>query len=430
MVDGRLGLEPIGPADHLVHRPESELGHQLAHVLGDEAEVVLDELRLAGELLAQLRVLRRHADRAGVQVADAHHDAARHDERRGRKAEFLGAEQRGDDHVAAGLELAVHLDDDAIAEAVEEQDLLRFGEPELPGDAGVLDRGQRRRAGAAVVTGNQHDVGVRLRHASGDRADADLGDQLDVHARDRVGVLQVVNQLRQVFDRVDVVMRRRRNQRHAWRRVPDLRNPRIDLVPGQLAAFAGLGALRHLDLQVVGVDEVFAGDAEARRRDLLDGAAPRIAVRIELVARRILAAFAGVRLAAEAIHRDGNRLVRFLADRAVRHRAGREALEDRFGRLDFVDRHRRVRSALEIEQAAQRAERPALVVDDLRELPIDRVLPGARRVLQLLHRLGVEEVQLAVAPPAVFAARCRGLAGAGSRAGNARVVPLLDLARR
>ena len=190
-------------------RAEPELGHQLPDVLGDEAEIVLDELRLAGEFLAELRVLRGHADRAGVQVADAHHDAARHDQRRGRKAEFLGAEERGDDHVAAGLELAIHLDDDAIAEAVEEQDLLRLGEPELPGDAGVLDRGQRRGAGAAVVTGDQHDVRVRLGHASGDRADTDLGDQLDVNARDRVGVLEVVNQLRQVFDRVDVVMRRR-----------------------------------------------------------------------------------------------------------------------------------------------------------------------------------------------------------------------------
>jgi hypothetical protein len=44
-------------------------------------------------------------------------------------------------------------------------------------------------------------------------------------------------------------------------------------VPGQLAALAGLGALRHLDLDVVGVHEVLAGDAEAPRRDLLDRAA-------------------------------------------------------------------------------------------------------------------------------------------------------------
>ena len=89
--------------------------------------------------LAQLRILRRDADRAGVQVADAHHDAARHDERRGREAELLGAEQRRDDDVAAGLHLAVDLHDDAVAQVVEHQHLLRLGEPELPRHAAVLD---------------------------------------------------------------------------------------------------------------------------------------------------------------------------------------------------------------------------------------------------------------------------------------------------
>ena len=89
-------------------------------------------------------------------------------------------------------------------------------------------------------------------------------------ARLRVRVLQVVNQLRQILDRVDVVVRRRRDQPDAGRRVADLRDPRIDLVAGQLPAFARLGALRHLDLQVVGVDQVLARDAEARRGHLLD----------------------------------------------------------------------------------------------------------------------------------------------------------------
>ena len=36
-----------------------------------------------------------------------------------------------------------------------------------------------------------------------------------------------------------------------------------------------------------------------------------------LVARRVLAALAGVALAADAVHGDGQRLVRLLADRAV-----------------------------------------------------------------------------------------------------------------
>ena len=132
---------------------------------------------------AQLGVLGRDADRAGVEVADPHHDAAGDDQRRGGEAELLGAEQRGDDDVAAGLELAVDLDDDPVAQAVEQQRLLGLGQAELPRRAGVLERGQRRGAGAAVVAGDQDDVGVRLGDAGGDRADADLGDQLDVDPR-------------------------------------------------------------------------------------------------------------------------------------------------------------------------------------------------------------------------------------------------------
>ena len=44
-----------------------------------------------------------------------------------------------DHHVAAGLELAVHLDRDAAAQVVEQQHLVRLGEAQLPGHAGVLD---------------------------------------------------------------------------------------------------------------------------------------------------------------------------------------------------------------------------------------------------------------------------------------------------
>ena len=106
----------------------------------------------------------------------------RHDQRRGGEAELLGAEQRGDHDVAAGLQLAVGLHDDAVAQAVEQQRLLRLGQAELPRRAGVLERRERRGAGAAVVAGDQHDVGVGLRHAGGDGADADLGHELHVHA--------------------------------------------------------------------------------------------------------------------------------------------------------------------------------------------------------------------------------------------------------
>ena len=167
-------------ASSRLRKPSS--ARYLAHLLGDELEEVHDELGLAGEALAQLGVLGRDADGAGVEVADAHHDAALDDQRRGGEAELLGAEQRADDDVAAGLQLAVDLHDDAVAHAVEHERLLRLGQAELPGRAGVLERVERAGAGSAVVAGDQDDVGERLGDAGRDRADTGLADQLGVDA--------------------------------------------------------------------------------------------------------------------------------------------------------------------------------------------------------------------------------------------------------
>ena len=330
-----------------MRKPEG--GEQLAALLGDVVEEGLDELRSAREMLAELRVLGRDADRAGVQVADAHHHAPGHDQRRGRKAELLGPEQRCHDHVPSGLHLAVDLDGDAVPEAVAQQGLLCLGQAELPRRARMLQRGERRGASPAVVAGNEHDVRVGLGHTGRDGADTDLGHQLDVDASGRVGVLQVVDELGQVLDRVDVVVRWWGDQPDAGGRVPGLRDPGVDLVARELAALAGLGALGDLDLEVVRIHEVLARDPEAARGHLLDGAAPQVSVRIGQVPSRVLASLARVRPGAETVHRDRQRLVSLGGDRPVRHGPGREALHDGLDRLDLVERdrwpHRRVADA-------------------------------------------------------------------------------------
>src|SRR5258706_172271 len=71
---------------------------------------------------------------------------------------------------------------------------------------------------------------------------------------------------------------RRRDQPAPRRRVPLLRDPRVRLGTRELAPLPRLAALRHLDLEVGRVHEVLARDAEASRRDLLDRAAPEVAV--------------------------------------------------------------------------------------------------------------------------------------------------------
>ena len=145
---------------------------------------------------------------------------------------------------------------------------------------------------------------------------------------------------------------RRADEAHARHRVAQEADVFGHLAAGQLAAFAGLGTLGHLDLDLVGADQVFGRDAEAARGHLLDLGAQRVAVlqfvvglhdlvaehvadlgalddldALELVAvaGRVFTALARVALAADAVHRDGQRGVGFGRDGAQRHEESLEA---------------------------------------------------------------------------------------------------------
>src|SRR5450830_1198016 len=433
--DGLGLVQQVGAADQLVVGADAQLRHQLARFFGHEEEVIDDMFRLALELGAQFRVLRGHAHRAGVQVALAHHDAAFHHQRRRREADLVGAQHRGDDDVAARAHLAVGLDANPVAQAVQHQRLLRLGQAQLPRRAGVLHRRQRRGARAAVMAGHDDVVRFRLRHTGGDGADTHFGHQLHGNRSARVDVLQVVDQLGQVLDRVDVMVRRRRNQadtRHGEAQGGDVAG---HLVAWQLAAFARLGTLRHLDLDLVGRVQVLRRHAEAAGSDLLDARTQRVAVlqgdvdhylvladdgghrralldgdALQFVdeAVRIFAALARVRLAADAVHGNGQGRVGFRGDRAHRHGAGSEALDDFLGRFHFVQRDGFRRIDLELEQAAQGQVTATLVVDDLRVFLVGVEVVGAGGVLQLGD--GVRR------PQVVFAAHAVGVFATGVQA--------------
>ena len=123
---GAAHLDPVRPADHFVDRAKAQLGHVLAHLLGDEVHEVHDVGGIAGEFFAQFGILRRDADRTGVEMANPHHDATERHQRRRGKAKFFRAEQCGDDHVAPGFELAVGFHGNAAAQIIEHQRLMRF----------------------------------------------------------------------------------------------------------------------------------------------------------------------------------------------------------------------------------------------------------------------------------------------------------------
>ena len=302
--------ETVGPAHDLVERGGAQPRQMLAHVLGQEGHEIDDLLRRAGELAPQSLVLGGHPDGAAVGVALADHEAADGKKRRGADAELLGAEQCRDDDVPARAQPAVDPQPHPLAQAVEGEHLMHLGQPDLPGDARELDGGERARTRAAGVAGDGDHVRMRLRNPGRHGADAGACDQLYAHARGGVDLLQVVDELGEILDGVDVVMRRRRDQGHPRRRVPEPRDQLGDLVARQLSALAGLCALGDLDLQLFRMIEVFGRHAEAARGDLLDGRVRVVAVGVGGKAPGILAALARDRLRTDPVHGDRQRLVR------------------------------------------------------------------------------------------------------------------------
>ena len=135
-------LQPIRAADQLGQAADPERGHDLAHLVGHVKHEADHVFGLPVELRAQDRVLRRDADRAGVQVAFAHHDAAARDQRCRREPELLGAEQRGDHDIAPGAHSVRPLVGSRGCEIVLHQYLVRLAKPSSQ-DAGVFDGGER-----------------------------------------------------------------------------------------------------------------------------------------------------------------------------------------------------------------------------------------------------------------------------------------------
>jgi hypothetical protein len=215
----------------------------------------------------------------------------------------------------------------------------------------MFDRTERRGARAAVVARDQDDIGLGLGHTGGDRPDARLGHQLHRHPGVRIDLFQVVDQLGQILDRIDVVMRRRADQADARRRMAHAGDEFGDLETGQLAALARLGALGHLDLDLAALVQIFGRDTEPAGGDLLDCAVGVVAVRARRIALGVLAALAGDRPRADPVHGDVQRLVRLGRQGTQRHAGRDEPAADVVGALDLIHRHRR--GLAEVQQVAQ-----------------------------------------------------------------------------
>ena len=204
--------QKVGASDDLIKRPRSYGRKDFAHFLRVEREQIHDFFRRSRESHPKAFVLRAHADRTSVRVALPDHDAAHRDKRGSAYSELLGAEHGRNYDILAGSKSAIGSESYSVPQVVKGQNLVRLRETDLPRQPGEFDRRRGRRPGSAVVPRHENDIRLGLGDAAGDGADPARGNQLDRDLRARIDLLQVVNQLRKIFYRVDVVVRRRRNQ--------------------------------------------------------------------------------------------------------------------------------------------------------------------------------------------------------------------------
>ena len=147
---------------------------------------------------------------------------------------------------------------------------MGFGKAQLPRQSRVVNGGKRCSPCSSVIAGNQNDLCASFGDSCCNRPDAGLRNQLDRDTRLFICILQIIDQLRQILDGIDIVMRRRRDQADTRGGVSGLCDPRIHLSARQVAALSGLGSLRHLDLDLLRADQVPAGHAKPSACHLFD----------------------------------------------------------------------------------------------------------------------------------------------------------------
>ncbi len=133
----------------------------------------------------------------------------------------LCAEYRSLDDIESRLQSTIRLKLYLASEVVGFQCIVCLYEPKFPGVTCKFDRTDRRCAGTAVCTGDDDLVGIRLGDTCRDRTHTCRGHQLDCDPRFGIDLLEVKDKLCQILDRIDIVMRRRRDQCHARHRIPE-----------------------------------------------------------------------------------------------------------------------------------------------------------------------------------------------------------------
>mmetsp|Transcript_8442 Transcript_8442/g.24194 ORF Transcript_8442/g.24194 Transcript_8442/m.24194 type:complete len:215 (+) Transcript_8442:1169-1813(+) len=205
----RLGLEVVQAANQLVHAAKAQRSQASTDLLSHKVEVVDHISGCTWEAGTELLALGGNADRAVVGVAYARHDAAGGDHCHSSEAVLVGSHGSRLEHIKASADAAINAQDNTLAQLVCQQSVMGFDQAHLHGATSVLDGGDGGSSSATVVPTDLDDIGIGLSHATGNRANASLSNELHADLSSLVNLVKVVDELSQILNGVDVMMRGR-----------------------------------------------------------------------------------------------------------------------------------------------------------------------------------------------------------------------------
>ena len=253
------------------------------------------------------------------------------------KAPFFSTKQTSNSNITTSSDLTISLDNNTATKIVQNQSLVSLSKTKLPWKTSIFDTSPSRGTSTTIVTRDQDVIGLGLGDTRSNDTDTNLGNELDRDARSRVGALQIVDQLLEILDGVDVVVRRRRDETDTRGGVTGAGNGTRDLVARQLTTFTRLSTLSHLDLQLIGIGEVVGGTPNRPEAICLMAERMVSPFSMRQAALGIFTTFTSVGLAAESVHGNSESGVRLHGDGTVGHGTSDESADNLSPWLDLVD---------------------------------------------------------------------------------------------
>ena len=187
------------------------------------------------------------------------------------------------------------------------------------------------------MTRNQNHVSASLCYTRSNCTNTRGCNKFNSHFTAWINLFEIINQLCQVLDRVNIMVRRRANQRHAFGRMTKTRDKVGHLHPRQLPSLARLCPLSNLNFKLFTMIEILSRHTKAARGHLFYFCRWIITICFRREMRRVFATFTTIRFSTYTVHSYVESFMSFRAERTKRHARGHKTLTDCCNTFHFIN---------------------------------------------------------------------------------------------